>query len=239
MNTFKAYRVFNDGRVHGELTEISAEDLDGGEVLSQASFSSLNYRDALAATGAGKVMRRFPMTGGIDVVGEVVDSTDPRFREGDQVLVTSHGMSEDHDGGYSRWVRVPGDWVVPLPSGLSAWEAMAVGTAGLTAALSVHRMEENGLRLENSPVAVTVATGGVGSIAVDILAGIGYEVTAITGKDEEHGYLRQIGYCCTVSICCTNREKPMERIGGEDQVSRRSSPWRCSRRSASQWYLCT
>ncbi len=193
METFKAYRVFNDGRIRGELTEISLNDLDRGEVLLHASFSSVNYKDALAATGAGKIMRRFPMTGGIDVAGEVAASTDPRFREGDRVLVTGYGMSEDHDGGYSQWVRVPADWVVPLPSGLNLWEAMGIGTAGLTAALSIHRMEANGLRPENGPVVVTGATGGVGSLAVDVLAGMGYEVTAVTGKDEEHDFLRRIG----------------------------------------------
>jgi NADPH2:quinone reductase len=193
VETFKAYRVFNDGRIRGELTEISLNDLDRGEVLLHASFSSVNYKDALAATGAGKIMRRFPMTGGIDVAGEVAASTDPRFREGDRVLVTGYGMSEDHDGGYSQWVRVPADWVVPLPSGLNLWEAMGIGTAGLTAALSIHRMEANGLRPENGPVVVTGATGGVGSLAVDVLAGMGYEVTAVTGKDEEHDFLRRIG----------------------------------------------
>jgi NADPH2:quinone reductase len=194
MNTFRAYRVYDKGGIRGELTEISFDDLDEGEVLLRAAFSSVNYKDALAATGAGKIMRRFPMTGGIDVAGEVAVSTDPRFREGDEVLVTGYGMSEDHDGGYSEWVRVPADWVVPLSSsGLSLWEAMGIGTAGLTAALSVCRMEANGLRPENGPVAVTGATGGVGSLAVDILAGMGYEVTAITGKDEEHDFLRRIG----------------------------------------------
>ena len=193
MNTFRAYRVYDKGGIRGELTEISLDDLDEGEVLLRAAFSSINYKDALAATGAGKIMRRFPMTGGIDVAGEVNASTDPRFREGDEVLVTGYGMSEDHDGGYSEWVRAPADWVVPLPSGLSLWEVMGIGTAGLTAALSVCRMEANGLRPENGPVAVTGATGGVGSLAIDILAGMGYEVTAITGKDEEHDFLRRIG----------------------------------------------
>ncbi len=193
MNTFRAYRVYEEGGIRGELTEISLDDLDEGEVLLRAAFSSINYKDALAATGAGKIMRRFPMTGGIDVAGEVDASTDPRFREGERVLVTGYGMSEDHDGGYSEWVRVPADWVIPLPSGLSLWEAMGIGTAGLTAALSVCRMEANGLRPENGPVAVTGATGGVGSLAVNILAGMGYEVTAVTGKAEEQDFLRRLG----------------------------------------------
>jgi NADPH2:quinone reductase len=229
VETFKAYRVFNDGRIRGELTEISLNDLDRGEVLLRASFSSVNYKDALAATGAGKIMRRFPMTGGIDVSGEVAASTDPRFREGDRVLVTGYGMSEDHDGGYSQWVRVPADWVVPLPSGLSLWEAMGIGTAGLTAALSVHRMEANGLRPENGPVVVTGATGGVGSLAVDVLAGMGYEVTAVTGKDEEHDFLRRLGAKSVLSRHDLRMgERPLEKAlwaGAVDPVGGELLSW--------------
>lgn len=229
MDTFRAYRVYNDGSIHGELTGISLEDLDEGEVLLRAVFSSVNYKDALAATGAGKIMRRFPMTGGIDVAGEVAVSTDARFWEGDRVLVTGHGMSEDHDGGYSEWVRVPADWVVPLPSGLSLWEAMGLGTAGLTAALSIHRMEANGLRPENGPVAVTGATGGVGSLAVDILARMGYEVTAITGKDEEHDYLRRIGAKSVLSRHDLKMgERPLEKAlwaGAVDPVGGEVLSW--------------
>ncbi len=229
METFKAYRVFNDGRIRGELTEISLNDLDRGEVLLRASFSSVNYKDALAATGAGKIMRRFPMTGGIDVAGEVAASTDPRFREGDRVLVTGYGMSEDHDGGYSQWVRVPADWVVPLPSGLSLWEAMGIGTAGLTAALSIHRMEANGLRPENGPVMVTGATGGVGSLAVDVLAGMGYEVTAVTGKDEEHDFLRRLGAKSVLSRHDLRMgERPLEKAlwaGAVDPVGGELLSW--------------
>ncbi len=229
METFKAYRVFNDGRIRGELTEISLNDLDRGEVLLHASFSSVNYKDALAATGAGKIMRRFPMTGGIDVAGEVAASTDPRFREGDRVLVTGYGMSEDHDGGYSQWVRVPADWVVPLPSGLSLWEAMGIGTAGLTAALSIHRMEANGLRPENGPVVVTGATGGVGSLAVDVLAGMGYEVTAVTGKDEEHDFLRRLGAKSVLSRHDLRMdERPLEKAlwaGAVDPVGGELLSW--------------
>ncbi len=229
MNTFRAYRVYNDGSTRGELTEISLEDLDKGEVLLRAAFSSVNYKDALAATGAGKIMRRFPMTGGIDVAGEVAVSSDTRFREGDRVLVTGYGMSEDHDGGYSEWVRVPADWVVPLPSGLSLWEAMVIGTAGLTAALSVCRMETNGLRPENGPVVVTGATGGVGSLAVDILARMGYEVTAITGKDEEHDFLRRIGAKSVLSRHDLKMgERPLEKAlwaGAVDPVGDEVLSW--------------
>ena len=194
MDTFKAYRVSDEGgRIAGRLTDLRLEDLDPGEVVIRATYSSVNYKDALAATGAGKIMRRFPLVGGIDVAGAVASSADPRFREGDEVLVTGYGLGEEHDGGYAEFVRVPADWVVPLPPGLGARDAMALGTAGFTAALAVQRMEDNGLRPGRGPVAVTGATGGVGSIAVDILAGLGYDVTAITGKDREHDYLRRLG----------------------------------------------
>lgn len=169
------------------------------------------------------------MTGGIDVAGEVIDSTDSRFRKGDRVLATGHGLSEDHDGGYSEWMRVPADWLVPLPSGLSIWEAMALGTAGLTAALSVHRMEANGLRPENGPVVVTGATGGVGSIATDILAGMGYEVTAITGKEEEHDYLKRIGATSVLSRRdIKTSERPLEKglwAGAVDPVGGKMLSW--------------
>ena len=178
MNTFRAYRVYNDGSIHGELTEISLDDLDGGEVLLRAAFSSVNYKNALAATGAGRIMRRFPMTGGIDVAGEVAASTDPRFREGDRVLVTGYGMSEDHDGGYSEWVRVPGDWVVPLPSGLSLWEAMGIGTAGLAAAPSGLPAGGRRARPGRWSVAVVGGRGRVGRRAGGNLGGSGMRGTA-------------------------------------------------------------
>ena len=191
---FRAYRIFNeDGRVGGRLVEMSPEELDDGDVLIRSAYSSLSYKDALAGTGAGKIARRFPIVGGVSVAGEVAESSDPRFEERDKVVVTGFGMSEDHDGGYAEWVRVPAGWVVPLPEGLSEWEAMAIGTAGLTAALSILRMEENGLRPENGPVVVTGATGGVGSFSIDLLSQRGYEVVAITGKDHEHDYLRRLG----------------------------------------------
>jgi acrylyl-CoA reductase (NADPH) len=208
---------------------MSPDDLDWGEVLLRPAFSSVNFKDALAATGAGRVVRRYPMTGGIDVAGEVVESTDSRFVEGDRVLVTGHGLSEDHDGGYSELMRVPADWVLPLPSGLGLWEAMAIGTAGLTAALSVHRMQENGLRPENGPVAVTGATGGVGSIAVDILAGMGYEVTAITGRSEQHDYLSRLGAGSVLSRHDIEMsERPLEKglwAGAVDPVGGEMLSW--------------
>jgi acrylyl-CoA reductase (NADPH) len=192
--SFQAYRVHEeDGKARGRMEEITLDDLNEGGVLIRVRYSSINFKDALAATGKGKIMRGYPKVAGIDAAGVVESSEDPRFSEGDEVLVTGTGIGEEHDGGYSPYLRHSADWVVPLPSGLDLRDAMAIGTAGFTAALAVHRMEENGLAPENGPVVVTGATGGVGSIAVDILAALGYEVTAITGKKSEHGYLKELG----------------------------------------------
>jgi putative YhdH/YhfP family quinone oxidoreductase len=167
--------------------------LDSGEVTIRVAYSSVNYKDALAATGAGKIIRRFPCVGGIDLSGIVIKSADPRFKEGDAVIATSFDIGVAHHGGYAEIARVPADWVVPLPAGLSLYEAMALGTAGFTAALAIVRMEENRLTPANGPVIVTGATGGVGSLAVDMLAKIGYRVVALTGKESEAGYLRSLG----------------------------------------------
>jgi NADPH2:quinone reductase len=192
--TFKAFRITNDeGKIAGSLVNVSLDDLSPGEVVIHASYSSVNYKDALAATGTGKILRRFPLIGGIDVAGVVASSTDERFREGDQVLVTGYDLGVGNDGGYAEYVRVPADWVVAVPQSLSLFEAMVLGTAGFTAGLSVVRLERNGLRPSSGEVAVTGATGGVGSIAVAALARLGYDVTAITGKDEAHEYLRGLG----------------------------------------------
>jgi NADPH2:quinone reductase len=162
-------------------------------VVIKASYSSVNYKDALAGTGSGRIIRTFPLVGGIDVSGTVESSDDSRFQPGDRVLVTGYDLGVAHDGGYAAYVRVPADWVVPIPPGLSAFDAMAVGTAGFTAALSIIDLERNGLRPAHGPVIVTGATGGVGSMAVQCLTALGYEVTAVTGKADEHDYLRSIG----------------------------------------------
>ncbi len=176
VSTFRAYRIEagEGGRPEGRMTTIALSDLNEGELIVRVAYSNLNYKDALAATGAGKIARRMPIVGGIDVAG-VVES------------------SEDRDGGYAEYARLKADHALPLPRGLDAEEAMALGTAGLTAALSVMRMEHNGLSPDKGPVAVTGASGGVGSLAVDMLAGMGYEVTAITGKAEERGRLERLG----------------------------------------------
>jgi acrylyl-CoA reductase (NADPH) len=191
---FKAFRIFNDsGRIHGVIVDASLDELTPGDVVIEAAWSSVNYKDALAATGAGRILRRFPLIGGIDAAGTVVSSTDARFREGDEVIVTGYDLGVSNDGGYSRYVRVPADWVVHLPEGLTLFEAMALGTAGFTAGLAIVRLERNGLRPGPGTIAVTGATGGVGSVAVAALAKLGYRVAAITGKDDAHDYLRGLG----------------------------------------------
>jgi NADPH2:quinone reductase len=194
MDAFRALRIFNeDGRIHSRVVDATLDELSDGDVVIRGAYSSVNYKDALAATGAGKILKKFPLIGGIDVSGTVVSSRDARFAAGDEVLVTGYDLGVGQDGGFAGVVRVPGDWVVPLPAGLTLREAMVYGTAGFTAALSVVRLERNGLRPGGGPVAVTGATGGVGSLAVGILAGRGYDVTAITGKGEAEGYLRELG----------------------------------------------
>lgn len=182
-----------DDTIRGQLTQVTADQLDAGEVTIRVHYSSVNYKDALAATGKGKIIRRFPCVGGIDLSGEVVESEDPRFRPGDKVIATSFEVGVAHHGGYAQFARVPAKWVVPLPSGLSLLEAMALGTAGFTAALALVRMEQNGLVPANGPVVVTGATGGVGGLAIDMLAQLGYEVVALTGKEAESDYLRKLG----------------------------------------------
>jgi putative YhdH/YhfP family quinone oxidoreductase len=194
MAAFKALRIFSeDGKVSSRLVEMQLDELDPGEVVIRAEYSSINYKDALAATGAGKIIRRFPCVGGIDVAGVVESSADPAFKPGDKVICTSYDFGVAHDGGYAGYARVPAAWVVPLPAGMDTREAMALGTAGFTAGLAVARMEANGLTPASGPVVVSGATGGVGSIAVDILAGLGYRVTALTGKEAEADYLKDLG----------------------------------------------
>jgi len=191
---FSAFKVFEEnGTLSGRVVQLSLNDLSDGSVVIKTAFSSVNYKDALAATGAGKIMRRLPIVGGIDAAGTVESTSDARVKAGDAVLVTGYDLGVAHDGGYSQFVRVPGDWVVPIPKGLSPFDAMAIGTAGFTAALSVVEMERNGLTPSSGPVIVTGATGGVGSIAVQCLAARGYDVTALTGKPQEEPYLRSLG----------------------------------------------
>jgi acrylyl-CoA reductase (NADPH) len=194
MARIKIFRIREaDKKVAAAFEDIEADELDKGEVLIRVAYSSINYKDALAATGAGRIIRRFPCVGGIDLAGSVIESSDARFKSGDPVLATSYDIGVAHDGGYAEVARIPADWVVPLPQGMSPFESMALGTAGYTAALGIQRMELNGLKPESGPVIVTGATGGVGSLAIDMLAGRGYRVTALTGKPAEESYLRDLG----------------------------------------------
>ncbi|HSE58756.1 MAG TPA: oxidoreductase [Nitrospiraceae bacterium] len=194
MESFRALRIHQDqGVSRARLETVRLEDLSPGNVLIRARYSGVNFKDALAVTGKGKILRRFPLVGGIDVAGTVEASDDSRFHIGDQVLVTGYDLSQDHDGGYAEYVRVPADWVVPVPEGLSLADVMALGTAGFTAALAIQRMEENGQSPERGPIVVTGATGGVGNFAIDLLAGRGYEVVAVTGKREAVKGLKELG----------------------------------------------
>lgn len=194
MERFKVFRIHQDGdAVRAGYEWSSLQDLSAGDVLVRVAYSSINYKDALAATGAGRILRRSPLIGGVDLAGNVVSSTDARYRDGDAVLVTGCGLSETLDGGYAEYARLPGDAVVPMPRGLDARTAMGLGTAGFTAALAIHKMEHNGLKPGTGPVVVTGASGGVGSIAIDMLATRGYEPVAVSGKPAADAYLTSLG----------------------------------------------
>jgi NADPH2:quinone reductase len=230
VDTFRAFRIFNEGgKIGGRLVQATLDELSQGDVVIRAAYSSVNYKDALAATGTGRIVRRFPLIGGIDVAGTVVSSSDDRFREGQPVLVTGFELGVSHDGGYSQLVRAPADWVVAVPSGLDLFEAMTIGTAGFTAALSILDMERNGLAPNRGPVIVTGATGGVGSFGVACLARLGYEVTALTGKDSEHDYLRQLGARQILSRSSLQMgTKPLEKslwAGAVDPVGGETLAW--------------
>jgi acrylyl-CoA reductase (NADPH) len=198
--SFRAFRVSEEnGTVQGRVVQTTLDELSPGDVVIRAAYSSVNYKDALAATGAGKIMRRFPLVGGIDVAGRVESSSDPEFTPGDAVLVTGYDLGAAHDGGYAEFVRVPAGWVVPVPDGMSMSDAMTIGTAGFTAALSVVDLERNGVTPSGGPVIVTGATGGVGTMAIQCLAARGYQVTALTGKDREYEFLRLLGASVVLS----------------------------------------
>ena len=226
MDNFKAYRIFDEnGKGQGRLTEMTLEDLDPGDVVIKVAYSSVNYKDALAGTGAAKIVRRYPCVGGIDAAGTVASSRDPRFKAGDEVICTSYDMAMAHDGGYAGMLRVPADWIVPLPPGMTLYDAMAIGTAGYTSALAIHLLEHNGMAPANGKVLVNGATGGCASLAIDMLAQRGYSVTAVTGKSAEHDYLKRIGAAEILgreALAPSNRplEKPLwaaalDSVGGD------------------------
>jgi NADPH2:quinone reductase len=213
MDNFKALRIYaEDKSVEARIEQLGIDDLNPGAVVIKTAYSCVNYKDALAVTGAGKILRKSPLVGGIDVAGTVVESSDDRFKVGDEVLVTSNGLGETHDGGYAEYARLDADVVIPLPAGFSLRDTMALGTAGFTAALAVHRMEQNGQTPGMGPVAVSGATGGVGSVAIDLLAGRGYEVHAFSSKPDAVDYLKGLGAAEVINPKETEMgTRPMER----------------------------
>jgi len=238
MTTYKAFRIHNDDKgCRAGIEELPLTAPAEGEVLIRVAYSGVNYKDALAGTGKGKILATFPLVGGIDASGIVEDSADGRFGQGDPVIVTGYGLSFDHDGGYAEYLKVPGDWVVPMPAGLDPRNAMILGTAGFTAALAIHRMQVNGQRPEMGPLLVTGATGGVGSIAIDILKHLGYEVAAVSGKRNLHGWLQELGAMQILGRDeLPGKQRPLEKaiwggavdnVGGQmlAQITRTVVPW--------------
>jgi len=179
--------------VSATVKVLPTRSLPEGEVLVSVAYSSLNYKDALAVTNSGKIIRRFPMVPGIDFAGTVVESKSSRFRPGDKVVLTGWGVGEEHWGGYAQLVRVKSDWLLALPDGLTLKRAMSIGTAGLTAMFSIMVLEEHGVRPEKGDLLITGATGGVGCVAVMLLASLGYRVVAVTGKSDAHEFLKSLG----------------------------------------------
>lgn len=190
---FKAYRVTEEGPQRGHVTKMRKDQLTPGSVLIDAHYSSLNYKDALAVTGQGKILKRFPLNPGIDVAGVVAESSDNRYQVGDSVIVTGRNLGEAHDGGFAEQVRAEGDMIVPLPKGLSLRESMIYGTAGFTAALCLHRLLVNDQEPSKGPIVVTGASGGVGSFAIALLSKLGFEVIAVSGKTEIAPRLKSMG----------------------------------------------
>lgn len=207
-----------DGSVAAEIRTLPDSALPAGDVLVDVAYSSLNFKDGLAVTGTGKVVRAYPMVPGIDLAGTVVQSESPDYKPGDKVILTGWGIGERHWGGYAQKARVKADWLIPLPEGLTLKQAMGIGTAGLTAMLCVMALEEHGLKPGGREVLVTGAAGGVGSLAVAILARRGYRVVASTGRASAHDFLRSLGAADVLdrSVLAAPSERPLEseRWGG-------------------------
>jgi putative YhdH/YhfP family quinone oxidoreductase len=223
---FKAFRIRDDGEGYRSgIEKVALDELSEGDVTIRVDWSGVNYKDALAATGKAPILRRYPLNGGIDVAGTVVESQSDMLQPGDRVLANGSGLSETRDGGYSEYLRLTENIVVPLPAGLTLREAMGLGTAGFTAALCLYRMEANGQHPDMGPIVVTGASGGVGSVAIDLLTSAGYEVHAISGKVEQFDWLEHLG----ARQCISRRDlywgqKPLEKpawagaidnVGGE------------------------
>ena len=222
-NQFKCFRIDQeDDKIVSGLQSISMDDINPGEITLKTEYSSINYKDALAATGKGKILRTFPLIGGVDVAGEVVESDDPRFDPGDKVIAACSGLSETNDGGYSEYARINSEAAIELPKQMDTRTAMAIGTAGFAAGLAIFKMKLNKQTPEMGPIVVTGATGGVGSIAIDMLSSSGFETAAITRKKTHDEYLKAIG---TTNIVCLEEmelgERPLEKAqfgGGIDNV---------------------
>ncbi|MGH8784463.1 MAG: oxidoreductase [Cupriavidus necator] len=230
MNTFKAFRLLpGEHAPVRQIVDLSLDDLSPGDVAIQVAFSSINYKDALASKGLNAIIRTWPRIGGIDLAGTVLESSDARFKAGDEVVVHGFGIGVDHDGGHSQVARVPGDWVLHIPDGLSMYEAAVIGAAGYTAAYSLHLMELNGLAPDQGPVLVDGATGGVASVAIDILAQRGYQVTAMSGKTSEVEYLKSLGANEVIGrVLPQDNPKPLEKArwaGAVDSVGGATLAW--------------
>ena len=236
MDSFKAYKLTEtpERKIRAEFVDYTLDQLDPHEVLVRVAYSSVNYKDALAATARGKILRRPSCVGGIDFAGTVIESQDPRFKKGDAVLTASgEYVGVSSDGGYASYSRVKGDWITKVPQGLSLWEAMAYGTAGYTAGIAVHRMEHDGLNPANGPVIVNGATGGVGSMAIAMLANLGYHIVALTGKESESDWLKKLGAKEILLRQSLNLEriKPLDKAmwaGAVDNLGGKVLAWMCS-----------
>lgn len=230
MHTFKAFRLLpGETAPLRQMVELSIDDLCPGNVVIQVAFSSINYKDALASKGLSAIIRAWPRIGGIDLTGTVLESADERFKPGDEVVVHGFGIGVDHDGGHAQMARVPGDWVLRIPEGLSLFEAAVIGVAGYTAAYALHLMELNGLAPDQGPVLVDGATGGVASVAIDMLVQRGYQVTAMSGKTDETPYLQSLGVSEVIGRAAhQDHPKPLEKAqwaGAIDSVGGATLAW--------------
>lgn len=230
IDTFKALVVDKNDDFTVKVNDLTLADLPDGNVLVKVAYSSINYKDSLATTPNGNIVSTYPFVPGIDLAGVVISSNDDRFKKGDEIIATSYEIGVSHFGGFSEYARIPGEWIVPLPEGLTLKEAMIIGTAGFTAALSVQRLEENNTSPDNGKVLVTGATGGVGSFSVSILSTLGYQVEASTGKESERAYLKEIGANSVISredvydgrISALGKQKwaaAVDPVGGEPLAS--------------------
>jgi len=236
--TFRAYRIDKtDKGIKADFAEMEIDQLTEGDVVIQVQYSGINYKDALAATGTAPILRTYPLNGGVDLAGVVSQSSHPDYKEGDAVLVNGQGLSETVDGGFAEYARVNANDIIRIPEGMDTYSVMAVGTAGFTTALAYERMEKMGQTPEMGPIVVTGATGGVGSFAVDLFASKGFEVAAVTGKSDQHDYLRSLGASTFLSREDTQPEKAplakaqwggaVDSVGGDTLtwLTQTTNPW--------------